>query len=98
MTKRNPPKKFHNDDQEIPFDFSEYIESSFEDDMVSEVMGGFLQTASQHMHAAVALTKIAVDKNPAQALTDRDVFETFKKAYEVIQEVSPLKRLWNDLS
>ena len=86
MAKKNPAKKFQHRDsgEDFGFDFSEFVGSHSEDELVTTMMEGLMQASSQQTLAAIELTKIAIAKNSSQTLTEADIFATFKNASKVV--------------
>lgn len=102
MSKRNRVKNFHHQhkdqEQEFTFDFPDFMNSPLEEEAITGMMNTLIQASSQQTLAAIELTKVALDKNPSASLTEADIFATFKNAFQVIQDTSPLKSLWEKLS
>lgn len=102
MSKRNRVKKIHHQhkdqEQEFSFDFPDFMNSPPEEEMITGMMNSLIQASSQQMLAAIELTKVALAKNTSSTLTEADIFATFRHAFQVIQDTSPLKSLWEKFS
>jgi len=96
MAKNNALKK--HEVLEDDFDFSEIMGSSYDDELMTDVMSSMIEASNNQMILAIELTKLAVEKNSAKDLNEDDIFSIFKKASGVIAESSPLKTLLEKLS
>ncbi len=102
MAKNNLIKKHREKvvetDFDDDFDFSELMDSSYDDEMMAGVMSGLIEASNNQMTLAIELTKLAVEKNPAQSMHEDEVFSIFKKASGVINDNFPLKKMLETFS
>ncbi len=92
MSKNNVVK---NEIIEEDLDFSAFMEDSPYDDEAeaNDVMDRMVDVSYHEMKTAVALTKIAVEKQSAKEMDIEAVFSTYKQALEVVAQSSPLKAI-----
>lgn len=78
-------------DVEDNFDFSEILDSSYDDESMAGIMSGLVEASNNQMMLAIELTRLALEKNSSTDMKEDDVFSIFKKASGVIAESFPLK-------
>ena len=86
---KNPQK------QKIPnFDFSDL---SSDDEMALGMMSGLIEAYRHQQKIAIELTRLVVEKNTTENMSEEEVFSTFKRASHAVSEVSPIKELFEKI-
>lgn len=57
------------------------------------MMSNFVETNTLQQMVALELTKLIVEKSPAENMNEENIFSVFKRATKVVIENSPLKAL-----
>lgn len=70
------------------FDFSDIMLDSIDDDTVLDMMSGLMETSRHQQQTAIELTKLVVERNIAEPMNEEKIFATFKRAYQVVSEIS----------
>ena len=97
MAKR-PALKKQQKQQIADFDFSDLMMDPAEDEMVLGMMSGLIEAYRHQQQTAVELTRMAVEKNAAEHMSEEEIFSTFKRASQAVSEVSPIKELFEKMN
>ena len=98
MAKTSVAKKHHK--QQLPdLDFSDILQmdSSPEEETVLGMMAGVIEAYRNQQQTAIELTRLAVEKNASESMSEEEVFSTFKRALQTVSEVSPIKELFEKM-
>jgi hypothetical protein len=79
------------------FDFSDMMTDSA-DEAILGMMTGFIEAYRHQQQTAIELTKLIVEKNSAASMKEEEVFLIFKRAIQVVSEISPIKELWEGMN
>lgn len=93
MTK-TPVIKNQRKQQTPHFDFSDL---SSDDEMALGMMSGLIEAYRHQQQIAIELTRLVVEKNTTENMSEEAVFSTFKRASTVVSEVSPIKELFEKI-
>lgn len=93
MAKNKVQKKSSVAVEEADLDFFADEANLVGNEVLTEMMGNFVEASNEQIKMAVELTKLVVANNSNQTITEENVFATFKKASKVISESYPLKSL-----
>jgi hypothetical protein len=97
MSKKTAVKPYK-DEVIDDFDFSDdEMEPYCEEDM-TEMMTNMIQASQHQQLMAIELTKLAVEKNPADRMSEENIFAIFKQASKVLSESFPMQELWEKFS
>jgi hypothetical protein len=82
------------------FDFSEILrmDSSPDDEVVLGMMTGLIEAYRHQQQTAVELTRLVLEKNASESMSEEEVFSTFKRASQTVSEVSPIKELFEKMN
>jgi len=80
------------------FDFSDFMAESEgpEDEMLLGMMQGFIEAYRHQQQTAIELTKLVIESS-SEKMKEEQVFSTFKRATQVISEVSPIQELFKKM-
>jgi len=86
--------------QEADFDFSDllHIDSSPDDEVVLGMMSSLIEAYRHQQQTAIELTRLAIEKNASESMSEEEVFSTFKRAFQTVSEVSPIKELFEKIN
>jgi hypothetical protein len=85
--------------QQTPeFDFSDMMLDSSDDEAVLGMMSGLIEAYRHQQQTAIELTKLVVERNIAEPMKEGEIFATFKRASQVVSEISPMKELWEKMN
>lgn len=93
---KKQPKK-----QQLPdFDFANLMMDSHspDDEVVLGMMSGLIEAYRHQQQTAIELTRLSIEKNASGSMTEEEVFSTFKRASQVVSEVSPIKELFEKMN
>ena len=79
------------------FEFSDMMMDSPEEEFALGIMSGLIETYRHQQQAAIELTKLVVENNSAKPLKEEEIFSTFKRASQIVSEMSPIKELWKKM-
>lgn len=82
------------------FDFSEILQmdSSPNDEVVLGMMTGLIEAYRHQQQTAIELTRLALEKNISENMSEEEVFSTFKRASQAVSEVSPIKEIFEKMN
>lgn len=81
------------------FDFSDLpINSSPEDEIVLGMMTGLIEAYRHQQQTAIELTRLAIEKNASENMSEDEIFSTFKRASQIVSETSPIKELFEKMN
>jgi len=84
--------------QRVPeFDFSDLMTDSPDEETVLGIMTGLIEAYRHQQKTAIELTRLVVEKNNA-SMKEEEIFSSFKRASQVVSEISPIKELWEKIS
>lgn len=82
------------------FDFSEILQSAQSpgDEVVLGMMTGLIEAYRHQQQTAIELTRLALEKNTSENMSEDEVFSTFKRASQAISEVSPINEIFEKMN
>lgn len=80
--RKNPPTFYFEEDEDF-----------LPDDSMLGLFQEALAVSGQQLNAALELTKIILDHHKKDSINEKYIFSIFRQATEVVDEVSPLKKL-----
>lgn len=82
--------------KEPDFDFSDlfHTDSSPDEAAFLGMMSGMIEAYRHQQQTAIELTRLAIEKNASDSMSEEEVFSTFKRASQAVSEVSPIKELF----
>ncbi len=83
----------NNQSEHSEFNFSEMIDSLYDNEMMSEMMVGLMETGASQTRSAIELTKLAMAKHPGD-MSPEQMLSIFQQFLNTISENSSLKKLW----
>jgi len=83
----------NNQSEHSEFNFSEMIDSLYDNEMISEMMVNLMETGESQTRSAIELTKLAVEKHSGE-MTPEKILSIFEQFLNTISEDSSLKKLW----
>lgn len=94
MAKTSAVKKYKQ--QEPDFDFSELpdMDSSPEEGYILGMMSGMIEAYRHQQQTAIELTRLAIEKNASENMSEEEVFSTFKRACQIVSDISPIRDLF----
>lgn len=86
--------------QRMPdFDLSDLMmDDSPADEVVVGMMSGLIEAYRHQQQVAIELTKLAIENNMAESMSEEEIFSTFKRASQIVGEMSPIKELWDKMN
>ncbi len=80
------------------FGFSDMMMDSPDEEFALGIMSGLIEAYRHQQKAAIELTKLVVENNSAKPMKEEEIFSTFKRASQVVSEMSPIKELWGKMN
>ena len=80
------------------FDFSDMMMDSPDEEFALGMMSGLIEAYRHQQQSAIELTKLVVENNSTNPMKEEEIFSTFKRASQVVSEISPIKELWGKMN
>lgn len=94
---KNPPLK--KQQPLADFDFSELMmDDSPGDEAMVGMMSGLIEAYRHQQQTAIELTKLVIENKAAESMSEEEIFSTFKRASQLLGEISPIKELWDKMN
>ncbi len=88
--------------QQIPdFDFSDLIMDSMDapaDEVILGMMSKLIEAHRYQQQTVIELTKLIIENNAAESMSEEEILSTFKRASQVVGENSPIEELWEKIN
>ncbi len=74
------------------------IMDSPDEEFALGMMSGLIEAYRHQQQTSIELTKLVVENNSAKPLNEEEIFSTFKRASQLVSEMSPIKELWGKMN
>lgn len=80
------------------FELSDMMMDSPDEEFALGMMSGLIEAHRHQQQTAIELTKLVVEKNNAKPMKEEEIFSIFKRASQVVSEMSPIKEIWGKMN